>query len=80
MKDWNEMTIDELLDAGVTPEKIGSYAAEYYATVKAKQKKVKEAREAAVKALDEYFKIKGIEVRSDLGYTDQILSRWLKML
>ena len=38
MKEWNEMTIDELLDAGVTPEKIGSYAAEYYATVKAKQK------------------------------------------
>ena len=80
MKDWNEMTIDELLDAGVTPEKIGSYAAEYYATVKAKQKRVKEAREAAVKALDEYVKIKGVEVRSDLGYTDQVLSRWLKML
>lgn len=80
MKDWNEMTIDELLDAGVTPEKIGSYAAEYYATVKAEQKKIKDAREAAVDALNEYFKVKGVKVRSDLGYTDQILARWLEML
>ena len=77
MKDWCDMTIAELLDAGVTPERISSYAAEYYARQKQKKEVVKK-REAAIGALNEYLEV--VNKKPEKEPADETLLRWFDYL